>query len=119
MSIDSRGTVSAGTSCSRHDDYRMLHSVIRNGLEIESDSVTIALEYHYDDNTSSHSFYMSTFLAPYLPSMGDSCYLSHESNQIASNSAKTQTDSNSPWNDFDLNVNVPWTEETYNYYVEV
>lgn len=74
MSIDNRGTVTADTKCSGHDDYRTLYSVIRNGLEIETDTVTIAMEYHYEDNTSSHTFYMASFLAPYLPSMGDSCY---------------------------------------------
>lgn len=93
--------------------------MIRNGLEIEKETVTIAMEYHYEDNTSSHNFYMATFLAPYLPSMGDDCYQSYESKEISSNSAKTEDDSNSPWNAFDLNVNVPWEEETYNFYVQV
>ena len=65
-----RGSVKADTPSATGDSYNAQHSVIRSGLEIEGESVVVAMEYHFEDNTSSHNFRLSSFLAPYLPSMG-------------------------------------------------
>lgn len=65
------GTITADTNCNDKFDSREHHSVIRNGLELEGDEIVIAIEYHYDNNYSTHNFYAASFVAPYLPSMGD------------------------------------------------
>lgn len=62
--------VTADTPSSSCDSYNSQYSVIRSGLEIEGDTLVVAMEYHFEDNTSSHNFRLSSFLAPYLPSMG-------------------------------------------------
>ena len=113
------GAVTANTKCSSKFESREHHSVIRNGLELEGSSIVIAMELHYDDNTSSHPFYQNTFLAPYLASMGDDCYQSYESKTISSNSEKTQGDNENPWEAFDLNPNTAWTEENPNKWLAV
>ena len=46
------GEVTADTKSTGHYDALSHHSIIRNGLEIEATEGIVALEYHYDDNTS-------------------------------------------------------------------
>lgn len=68
--------MTADTKCTGHYDYLSHHSIIRNGLDIEETQSIVAMEYHYDDNTSEHSMYLSSFLAPYMPDFGDSAHIS-------------------------------------------
>ena len=66
------GEVTADTKSTGHYDALSHHRIIRNGLEIEATEGIVALEYHYDDNTSSHTMMLNSFLAPYMPDFGDS-----------------------------------------------
>ena len=113
------GAVTASTKCSSKFESREHHSVIRNGLELEGSSIVIAMELHYDDNTSSHSFFQNSFLAPYLASKGEDCYQSYETHTISSNSEKTKSDTDNPWEVFDFNPNTAWTEENPNKWLAV
>lgn len=113
------GPVTANTASNGEYSSLLHHSIIRNGLEIEATESVVAMEYHYKDNTSSHSFRVGSFLAPYLPDVGSYCYQSYESFEVTSNSEKTASDTNGPENVFDLDPSLFWSEESVNKWIQI
>ena len=121
--------MTADTKCSGKYDSLSHHSIIRNGLEIEGEQSVVAMEYHYEDNTSSHTMTLASFLAPYLADVGTSttvfapslagCYQSYESFTVTSSSRKTETESNLAPSVFDLDTSTSWSENSYYQWVDL
>lgn len=66
------GTVSSWTTSNNNYEYLSHHSIIRNGLEVEGENNVVAMEFHFDDTSSSHLLMIGTFLAPYTADFGSS-----------------------------------------------
>lgn len=113
------GSVTANTPCNGHYEFLYHHSVIRNGLEIEGDECVVAMEYHYEDNTSSHTFRIGGFLSPYAADVGEDCYQSYETFSVTSSSSKEESDANSPSKIFDLDPSTSWIEDTTSKWVQI
>ena len=124
------GAVSSSTSSTGDYGYLTHHSIIRNGLEVEGENNVVAMEFHFDDTTSSHTLRIGTFLAPYTADFGSSrmcvilsyyagCYRSYETFTVTSDSDKGASDYNGPQKVFDFDVTSSWYEAEAEHYVQI